>query len=173
MTAIMDALQTFLLLPPSVIKQLSSQAASEPAIDNKFCPMREYPTVSFYDLDSLLKPTSNEASSSDSERAEMLSHKTESYLVAEDADGVEELGEDDMETWLDETQSIQDVEQDTCFEMEHDIDLRAAVVTRVIEQGRPVPEKEMEEASESTVDDGAGFGRIRAKSRALGNGSRD
>ncbi|KAF8123184.1 hypothetical protein EV363DRAFT_1229118, partial [Boletus edulis] len=136
------------------------------------CPMREYPTVSFYDLDSLLKPTSNEASSSDLERAEMLSHKTESYLVAEDADGVEELGEDDMETWLDETQSIQDVEQDTCFEMEHDIDLRAAVVTRVIEQGRPVPEKEMEEASESTVDDGAGFGRclglvdswIRAKS---------
>ncbi|KAF8122817.1 hypothetical protein EV363DRAFT_1456072 [Boletus edulis] len=156
MTAIMDALQTLPLPPPSVIKQLSSQAASEPAIDNKFRPMREYPTVSFYDLESLLKPTSNEASSSDSERAEMLSHKTEgTYLVAEDADGVEELGEDDTETWLDETQSIQDVEQDTCFEMEHDIDLRAAVVTRVIEQGRPVPEKEVEEASESTVDDGA------------------
>lgn len=51
----------------------------------------------------------------------MLSHKTEgSYLIAEDVDGVEEIGEDDMETWLDETYSIQDLEQDTCFDMEHD-----------------------------------------------------
>jgi hypothetical protein len=100
-------------------------------------PMREYPTVSFYDLESLLQPASNEAS-----QGSMLSHKTEgSYLVAEDADGVEELGEDDTETWLDETQSIQDLERDTCFEMEHDIDLQAAVVTRVIEGMAPAPKK--------------------------------
>ena len=115
--------------------------------------MCKHPTVSFYDLESLLKPTSNKPS----ERS-MLSHETKgSYLVAEDADGVEQLGEDDTETWLDETRSIQheDLERDTCFELEDDIDLPAAVVTQVIEEGRaPATEKEVEEAFESTVDDG-------------------
>jgi hypothetical protein len=62
-------------------------------------------------------------------------------LVAEDVDRVEELKEDDTETWLDETQSIQDLERDTCFEMEHDIDLQAAVVTRVIEGMAPAPKE--------------------------------
>ncbi|KAI9572319.1 hypothetical protein HD554DRAFT_1668992 [Boletus coccyginus] len=110
-------------------------------------PMHEYPTVSFYDLDSLLKPASNEAS-----QRSTLSHKTEgSYLVAEDADGAEEAREDETETWLDETQTIQDPERDTCFEMEHNIDLQAAIVTQGM---APVPEKEVEETPGSTMVDG-------------------
>jgi hypothetical protein len=99
--------------------------------------------VLFYDLESLLKPTSgsNEGSSKSTN-----SHRVEgSYLIAENTDGTEELGEEDTETWLDETLPVcvQDPERDACFEVEQDINLRAAVVTQVIDDtDSPLLERE-------------------------------
>ncbi|KAG6371755.1 hypothetical protein JVT61DRAFT_9107 [Boletus reticuloceps] len=105
---------------------------------------QEYPAVSFYNLDSLLNPRSNKRSSEPT-----ISHKTDgSYLVAEDADGTEELGEEDTETWLDEMDchGVQNQEWEPRFEMECDIDLRAVMVTQVLEEGGLLdPGNEMDE----------------------------
>lgn len=105
--------------------------------------------MSFYNLDSLLMPRSD----SNKESTEpTIGHKTDgSYLVAEDADGTEEVGEEDTETWLDDMDCVQD--QESCFDMECDIDLIAVVVTQVLEGKVLDSGKEMDEKSGSDADE--------------------
>ncbi|KAF8123042.1 hypothetical protein EV363DRAFT_1229362, partial [Boletus edulis] len=52
-----------------------------------------------------------------------------------------------MESWLDETDCVQiDQKRESCFNMECDIDLRAAVVTQVLEEARGLDSgKELDE----------------------------
>ncbi|KAG6376828.1 hypothetical protein JVT61DRAFT_1854 [Boletus reticuloceps] len=93
--------------------------------------VHEYPTVSFYDLDSLLN----------------------------DIDGDEELDEDDTGTssWLNENKHAQAI-PDICFEVEQDINLEAAIATQVLEERGPVPEKTLDENMDTGVVEGEGEG---------------
>ena len=51
-----------------------------------------------------------------------ISHKSDgSYLVADDADGTKELGEEDTETWVGEMNCVQDQECESCFDVKYDI----------------------------------------------------
>ncbi|KAF9219055.1 hypothetical protein BS17DRAFT_860591 [Gyrodon lividus] len=84
--------------------------------------MCEHPTLSFYDLESMLMPTSNHSSTP------TISHQSwGSCLGVEDDEGIEELGEDNAVTWLDEEVG-RDHAHEMSFEIEQEIDLNAAVV---------------------------------------------
>ncbi|KIJ06353.1 hypothetical protein PAXINDRAFT_103404 [Paxillus involutus ATCC 200175] len=78
--------------------------------------------LSFYDLESMLMPVTNHSPTP------TISHKSwGSCLDIEDDEGIEELGEDDAATWLDEKVGTHHPHK-MCFEMEQEIDLNAAVV---------------------------------------------
>ncbi|KIJ05839.1 hypothetical protein PAXINDRAFT_103614 [Paxillus involutus ATCC 200175] len=82
----------------------------------------EHPTLSFYDLESMLMPVTNHSPTP------TIGHKSwGSCLDVEDDEGIEELGEDDVATWLDEKVGTHHPHK-MCFEMEQEIDLNAAVI---------------------------------------------
>ncbi|KAG1853661.1 hypothetical protein F4604DRAFT_1686250 [Suillus subluteus] len=88
---------------------------------------RWQPDVAFCDIESVISaPTKSPASVDQTEKHE----STGSYLYIDTADGEEEMLDEEY-TWLDEAVASVPA-QDSAFEVEAEVDIRAPIVTRIL-----------------------------------------